>query len=236
MLDPELNTFTYSIKNYSEIIFQVKLLQADSGDSNSFVEEFLRIKPHPKTFFSRLAKAHRAKISPELGRHFGTYCLVRTFQPKMVIEAGIKDGVGSLVLSQAQRNNCLSLNVKDFAYLGIDPSKKAGHLNDFGGNSTLTISDSDSFLQSWADQDKKIDRVMFISDSIPGIQIQNDLVNISKIVTRELLFIYNYKWIDSLQTPEGFQLKKKVEIADSSNHAFYQGRTIVAVVYQKTTG
>jgi hypothetical protein len=102
-------------------------------------------------------------------------------------------------------------------------------------NERQGISNSDSFLESWAYQGKKLDRVVFISDSIPGSQIQNDLENISKIVTLELLFIYNHKWIDSLKTPEGFQREKEVEIADSSNHAFYKGRAIVAVKYQRTT-
>lgn len=104
--DPEIDNFTYELGNEGELCDWIATsLPCDRGRA---AELLVEARSNPALYERlRLATSGRfsAKSEPPLGRRLGWYVIVRLVQPTRVIETGIHDGLGSLVLLAALDRN-----------------------------------------------------------------------------------------------------------------------------------
>ena len=226
LTSPELDTFSYSVTNYSEIEEAVSSLLRIEAPTSSLREEFLAIRYPKKNVLIRFAHAPHSKLAPEIGRHFATYCLSRSFKPEMIIESGIKHGLGSMVLSKSQERNRTSGYSKNYRYIGIDNYEKSGHLHLFEKHSTRLVSDTLSQLEKFSELGTKFSTLLFISDSIPGNQIQKEFESACLITESELVFAYNKNWIDNVAAPVDYVVLGETSILEKASHSFYPGRSL----------
>ena len=102
----ELTNFTYELANESEITDfvaaalgappeTVSMLLAELRSDNELMDELRR-------GLQRRASANR---EPLLGKRRALYCVVRLLRPGVIVESGVKDGLGSAVLLRALERN-----------------------------------------------------------------------------------------------------------------------------------
>ena len=144
----------------------------------------------------------------------------------MIIESGIKHGLGSLVLSKSQERNRSSDNSENYRYMGIDNYEKSGHLHLFGKHSTRLVSDTLRQLEKFSELGTKFSTLLFISDSIPGNQIQKEFEGACLITESELVFAYNKNWIDNVAAPVNYVVLGEATILEKASHSFYPGRSL----------
>ena len=107
LIDPEPHNFTYEIGNDSELAAWVAEV---SGCDPDTALALLREPDHDEVLSRRLRAATRghwlwAKSEPPLGKRLGWYALVRALRPRLIIETGVHDGLGTLVLLRALERN-----------------------------------------------------------------------------------------------------------------------------------
>jgi hypothetical protein len=96
----------------------------------------------------------------DFGRRIGWYAFVRATKPKIVIETGVEQGLGSLVLTSALKRN--TAEGHPGYYYGTDINPQCGYLfqGDYRNYGTLLIGDSISSLKQL---NETVD--LFINDS-----------------------------------------------------------------------
>jgi hypothetical protein len=107
LLDAEPDNFTYELANEDELEAWVSGVAAVSGDRAAAVIAEAREDPELRRRV-RAAAARRwwwAKRSPPFGKRLGWYALVRLLCPALVIETGVHDGLGALLLLRALERN-----------------------------------------------------------------------------------------------------------------------------------
>jgi predicted O-methyltransferase YrrM len=107
LLDPEPHNFTYEIVNgddlahwvasVAETDFEAAVLHLEEPASDAELEGRLR----------RATSGHWlwTKRFPPFGKRLGWYALVRLIKPRLVVETGVHDGLGSLLLLRALERN-----------------------------------------------------------------------------------------------------------------------------------
>jgi hypothetical protein len=105
-VDPEVDNFTYEIANEDELIdFLAGALGIDRASAAGHVAE-ARTDPELNDELSRRIRWRwDMKRRIHLGRRLGLYAVAREVKPRLVVEAGIQDGLGSLVLLRALERN-----------------------------------------------------------------------------------------------------------------------------------
>lgn len=130
-----------SVRNYASELIQDKLIRRHIQD------EFLN---DPNMRDAEIAFARR----------LGWYIIIRLQKPKIVVETGVHQGVGAVVISSALLRN----RAEGFQgeYLGVDIETIAGVLfkPPYDSTGQIVISDSIEFMKTFQ---KKVD--LFISDS-----------------------------------------------------------------------
>lgn len=126
--DPELDTFSYDLANEAELARAV----ADvTGDPVDVVTGWFAELRSDDVLAERLARATRghpeAKRRPPLGRQLARYALVRSVQPALVVECGVKHGLGSLVMVRGLERNEADGSAPA-RLIAIDPDPGAGWL------------------------------------------------------------------------------------------------------------
>lgn len=106
LFDPEFDNFTYELANEAEL---VRFLQVTLGVDQSRLEQYLaetRTDPGLTTdLWRRLRWRLDYKRRPPLGRRATWYVLARALKPELVVETGVQDGLGSLVVLRALARN-----------------------------------------------------------------------------------------------------------------------------------
>jgi hypothetical protein len=233
LFSPELDTFSYDIRNRGSIEHEICKLFSSETNSVEFSKEFDKNKFSKKTLLNRIFHLPHSKFAPQRGRHFITFVATRTFKPILVIESGIKHGLGSHVISAALKRNREEDSKLDCKYIGIDTYSKAGHLTRFNSITSKEFGDSLNYLNKRVETREKVSKLFFISDSIPGEQINHELELASQITEAELLFAYNQNWVSSIKTPSGFRLSGVATITEDAVHPFYPGRTLEFVRFAR---
>jgi hypothetical protein len=85
---------------------------------------------------------------PEIGRRVGWYVIVRILKPKLVVESGVYQGLGSLIISKAIEKNVMDGYGGRYIGTDIDPDSGVfytGRLTNFG---EIRIGDSIQILNS----------------------------------------------------------------------------------------
>lgn len=107
LLDPEPHNFTYELLNEDELAAWVASL---TGSPVAGAAELLAEAREDDALAQRLVGATSnhwlwTKASPPLGKRRAWYALARTLKPALVVETGVHDGLGSLVLLRALERN-----------------------------------------------------------------------------------------------------------------------------------
>ena len=101
LTDPEPDNFTYEITNEAELAAWIATVAGcDPGAAETYIVE-------PRLDADLKSRLHEAtagrwswtKRSPAFGKRLGWYALARAIRPELVIETGVHDGLGSLLLS-----------------------------------------------------------------------------------------------------------------------------------------
>ncbi len=161
--DRETDNFTYDIANADEL---ARFLSSRLRTDQDLVEEYLRELENDvllsDELSSKLRRRRDRNESARYGRRLGWYSLVRIQKPRLVIESGVHDGLGSSVLLTAlQRNRAEGRSGR---LIGIDYDARAGWLipDRLLPLFTLVCKDSLHALESIV-RTQKID--LFIHDS-----------------------------------------------------------------------
>lgn len=107
LLEPEPDNYTYPIANEDGLVQWVSEVAAcDAAEAAKNVAEPSR----DRVLSERLLRATEGhwlwtKRSPDFGKRLGWYALARALKPKLVIEVGVHDGLGSLLLLRAVERN-----------------------------------------------------------------------------------------------------------------------------------
>ena len=235
LFSPELDTFTYTIRNQSELESEVSKLIPSSQESPKLLNEFNDLRFQGSKVLARIIHLPHAKFSPKLGRHFVAFSVARYFKPNIIIESGIKFGLGSHVLKSANQLNKQSDPELNCKYIGIDIYHGSGHYAKFDSNCLKSIGNSLDFLTEMVAKNEKFPKVFFVSDSVPGEQIQKELFLAAQLTAEQLIFIYNHNWIRYIDVPSGFDLICKKLTNESAIHPFYPGRTSEVLYISKTS-
>jgi hypothetical protein len=106
LTDPEVENFTYEIENEGEMAdFLAKALGVSRDSIAGYMEEGHRDPQLNEELWRRVRWRWDCKSRPPLGRRVGWYALIRAIRPRTVVETGIHNGLGSLVLLRAIERN-----------------------------------------------------------------------------------------------------------------------------------
>jgi hypothetical protein len=107
LLDPEVANFTYEIGNNDELAAWVDFV---CGCGFARAQQLIAEPLSDARLATRLrtaTSAHRlwTKAAPQFGKRRAWYALARALEPELIIETGVHDGLGSLVLLRALERN-----------------------------------------------------------------------------------------------------------------------------------
>ena len=104
--DPESTNFTYEISNREELCATVaEALGVTAERVAHFADELTNDVEFQRGLSARLSTRRHRKSVPLFGRRIGWYCIVRLLRPRLVIETGVFDGLGSALLLRALNRN-----------------------------------------------------------------------------------------------------------------------------------
>jgi Methyltransferase domain len=125
--DPELANFTYELANRDELAafiantFDLAPKQVEQyfreADEDPELDEGLR---------KRLSQRRDRKSVPLFGRRLGWYALARILKPRVIVETGIHDGLGSVLLLRALDRN--AADCPDGRLISVDVNPQSGWL------------------------------------------------------------------------------------------------------------
>jgi hypothetical protein len=106
LLDPEVGDFSYELDNEHELVdFLVRVL----GSERTTIAGYLAEIGADEKLRRELAGRTRWRIDMKRRIHFGPrvgwYAIARALKPRLIVETGIKHGLGSLVLLTALERN-----------------------------------------------------------------------------------------------------------------------------------
>ena len=129
LLDPEIANFTYDIGNLDELVtFMSAQLGSDAATVRRYVDELVGDRALAERLSRRLAARRDRKSRPLYGRRIGWYVAARVLKPRLLVETGVSDGLGSAVLIRAVERNAAEGSPGRVIGIDIDPS--AGWLLD----------------------------------------------------------------------------------------------------------
>lgn len=160
--DPEPDNFTFEIENLTDLAIWVSMVGrcAESEAERIIGEPFgdRVLQEHLRRATAR--KRAWTKASPPFGKRVGWYALARVIRPRVIVEVGVHDGLGSLLLLRALERN------EDEGHPGklisFDVNPTAGWLVRDQPQWELRIESSESGLPHVVDREGEID--MFVYD------------------------------------------------------------------------
>jgi Methyltransferase domain len=128
LTDPEVESHTYEIANRDELVaFCVDAFGLDEELVRRLMDEAER-DPELTTLLRRRTRfAFDLKTEPPLGQRLVWWVLVRARKPALIVETGVYEGLGSLVLLTATERNAAE-GGPDARVIGIDSDPRAGRL------------------------------------------------------------------------------------------------------------
>lgn len=102
----EIDNFTYELANEGELpVFLARLLEIDERAAAELVAEARDDELLARRLHDATRRRWWTKTAPPFGRRLGWYAIVRMVKPQLVVETGIHDGLGSLILIRALERN-----------------------------------------------------------------------------------------------------------------------------------
>ncbi len=159
----EITNFTYEIENQNEIIHMVKAM---TNLEYEYLKKILNeTDPNNNDFKLFLSNEYYKdfKLKNIFGRRLVWYLLVRVIKPKIVIESGVANNLGSALLIYAlYKNQCEGDNSNQ--YIGLDilkPTKTYFNFSKKFSRYKFLQCDSLEFLKGLSEKGK----TMYISDA-----------------------------------------------------------------------
>jgi hypothetical protein len=105
LTDCEIDNFTYELENEAELALW--LSETFSADPSVVHRLLIEARSNQALYLPLRSSTARwsMKTEPPLGRRLGWYVILRLLKPTRVVETGIHDGIGSLVLLSALDRN-----------------------------------------------------------------------------------------------------------------------------------
>lgn len=129
LIDPELSNFTYDLANGAELAgFVAGSVGVPHPDADRFVREGQEDEELRRMLRSRLAGRWDRKQRAQYGRRLGWYAIARALKPRLIVETGIHDGLGSALLLRALERNASEGSPGRLMSVDVDPA--AGWLVD----------------------------------------------------------------------------------------------------------
>jgi Methyltransferase domain len=125
LFDREMTNFTYEIANLGELAAVLgRAFDVPPADIESLVDELASDTDLSTELEMRLASRQDRNRRMPFGRRLGWYTIVRVCKPRLVVETGVHDGLGSTAILLALQRNALE---------GIDGRLVSMDLNDQSG-------------------------------------------------------------------------------------------------------
>ena len=106
LFDPELANFTYELGNQEELAaFVADALDTTPAQVEGFFRETRDDPELNERLQERLKHRNDRKRTPLFGRRLGWYAIARALKPSVIVETGIHDGLGSVLLLRALARN-----------------------------------------------------------------------------------------------------------------------------------
>ncbi len=121
--DPEVDTFSYELANPTALI---KAIAPVVGGPASELSRYVHELRQDAELHDRIRRATRFhpehKRDPSLGRHLMGYVCLRARRPSVAVEAGVRHGLGTLVMLRALERNAADGDEGTLVSVDIDPS------------------------------------------------------------------------------------------------------------------
>ena len=102
----ETSNFTYDIDNRDELAAVLaRALDAPIAEMNRYIAEIDGDEALCRTIEARMRQRRRGASRVYFGRRVGWYAVVRRLKPRLVVETGTADGLGSAALARALDRN-----------------------------------------------------------------------------------------------------------------------------------
>ena len=161
----------------------------------------------------------------DFGRRLGWYAIARAMKPKVIVETGVEQGLGSLVLTAALKRN--AAEGAPGIYRGTDINPKAGYLfqgiyREFG---EILYGDSIHSIQAL---DTRIDLFINDSDHSADYEAREYETVASKLSERAIVLGDNAHVTDKLYTFAARTGRKFLFFREQPRHHWYPGAGIGA--------
>lgn len=222
--DPDINTFTYDLANSDEVSSLVaSATGTDPMAAASYAQELHEDAELRAQLSRRTRLRPESKRVPPIGRHLATYVAIRCIKPKLVVECGVKHGLGSLAILRALAAN--GIEGSPGRLVSIDPDPEAGWLVDSAqhGNWRLVPLPSELALPNCLDGER-VD--LLISDSVPTAETVDWEISNALASGGGGLIIGNHHWNDRVRIWAAASSCKCVAIRERPRGHPYPGRTV----------
>lgn len=123
LFDRERTNFTYGLANADELAgFVAETVDASREDVERYLREVGGDVDLEERLATRLRPRRDRNDQPKFGRRLGWYCFVRATKPRLVVETGTADGLGSALLARALQRNRAEGDPGELLTFDVDPS------------------------------------------------------------------------------------------------------------------
>jgi predicted O-methyltransferase YrrM len=104
--DRETTNFTYDLRNEQELVAWVaEAVRRPVNEIEAYLREVRSDREFREELSQRLRPCRHLNDVPRFGRRLGWYCVVRATKPRLLVETGTADGLGTALLAKAMQRN-----------------------------------------------------------------------------------------------------------------------------------
>jgi predicted O-methyltransferase YrrM len=121
--DPELANFTYGLANRDELAaFIAQAFDVAPEQVEAYFHEADEDPELGEELRKRLSRRRDRRSEPLFGRRLGWYAIARILKPALIVETGIHDGLGSVLLLRALERNDREASPGRLVSVDINPN------------------------------------------------------------------------------------------------------------------
>jgi hypothetical protein len=228
VLSPEVDSYTYALENEGELAFT---LAGVLGETPARVAAVLAEPHRDEELTSGLARdvgwrALWLKRRPELaGHHLSMWAAVRLLRPRLVVETGILEGLGSRTVLRALQRNAAEGHPGRLVSFDVMPTAGSLVPPRLAGAWTRVIESTTTGLDAHLG-DAEVD--VFLHDSLPDPSHQRLELRWA-LAHRARLAITTSGWTGVAQELAAAHGLKAVTFTDAPREHFFGGRQIVYI-------
>jgi glycosyltransferase involved in cell wall biosynthesis len=162
--DPEVDNFTYPIANTFELVaFLATSTEREAERCAGYAAELMEDRELRDLLRAKVRRRPDRKHDVYYGRRVGWYVLTRLFQPALVVETGVHDGLGSAVFLRALERNAAEGHTGRLLAIDVDPASGWLIPDGLRDDLELTIAPSLEVLGGLPSSGRQVD--LFLHDS-----------------------------------------------------------------------